>query len=589
MFIEYFNSSLINLFYAFLFLFFVFTCSFLLKYEDDNEVSIIFIFRNFSFILFILCIFAIVFSLFKIIIFNSYTIYFLFLIALIIFFKKKNSIYFFFKKYFKLIIYYKYLSFILFLLFINSLLPILDSDSYLYHLAYPYRLIINNFNYINESWFHTNLILYAEIINLISVSFKSDNFVSILNFIFLLFIILFLIDKKLSQGLIFIISSPLIYFFIISQKFFFAPLVILFYFFIKIINLEKINYIDYSIFLFSILSKFTFMVYLPFFFILHILNDFTLRHVLKIIIRYSIFLFIVGSPIFLFRINFISEPFFPFYYDNELLHLWYLDMRNFMVPSLYNFTNILLPLTFDSIRSFLGVFFIFIFLTFIILFYKKKYNHLIPLIILIILSLLFLQTSSRFYYFLSIISFFYFLIFYENRYFFNFFNILKSLAIFQSFFLLIILFTSLYLFKSTFLDLNSNHNKHKIFLRYATDYNYMNDLELFKNENNFKNINSILISRSNIFFNDNFMSVEMFDYVNRDLEKNINTLKNYMIENDINYIFGPATYVKNLINNKCIKSKLIHTVDDLSRYSRNPLKSEQLIFSLYEIRFNKFC
>ena len=49
------------------------------------------------------------------------------------------------------------------------------------------------------------------------------------------------------------------------------------------------------------------------------------------------------------------------------------------------------------------------------------------------------------------------------------------------------------------------------------------------------------------------MSVEMFDYVNRDLEKNINTLKNYMIENDINYIFGPATYVKNLINNKCIK------------------------------------
>ena len=64
----------------------------------------------------------------------------------------------------------------------------------------------------------------------------------------------------------------------------------------------------------------------------------------------------------------------------------------------------------------------------------------------------------------------------------------------------------------------------------------MNDLELFKNENNFKNINSILISRSNIFFNDNFMSVEMFDYVNRDLEKNINTLKNYMIENDINYI-----------------------------------------------------
>ena len=39
MFIEYFNSS--NKFiYDFLF-FFVFTCSFLLKYEDDNEVSII--------------------------------------------------------------------------------------------------------------------------------------------------------------------------------------------------------------------------------------------------------------------------------------------------------------------------------------------------------------------------------------------------------------------------------------------------------------------------------------------------------------------------------------------------------------------
>ena len=35
------------------------------------------------------------------------------------------------------------------------------------------------------------------------------------------------------------------------------------------------------------------------------------------------------------------------------------------------------------------------------------------------------------------------------------------------------------------------------------------------------------------------MSVEMFDYVNRIL-KNINTLKNYMIENDSNYNFSPA-------------------------------------------------
>ena len=74
-----------------------------------------------------------------------------------------------------------------------------NSDSFLYHLAFPFKLIQSNFEYYNLSWYHLNLLSYSELNNLYGLLFKSETFVSTLNFIYFVFFTFFifeLIKKK---------------------------------------------------------------------------------------------------------------------------------------------------------------------------------------------------------------------------------------------------------------------------------------------------------------------------------------------------------------------------------------------------------
>ena len=100
----------------------------------------------------------------------KYLIFFFYFFSILIYFiyGKRNLIKFYKKLNIlrKFLFNYKILFFGLILLFISTFIVALDGDSYTYHLALPYKLIINNFDYLNESWFHTNLVSYAEVNNL---------------------------------------------------------------------------------------------------------------------------------------------------------------------------------------------------------------------------------------------------------------------------------------------------------------------------------------------------------------------------------------------------------------------------------------
>ena len=105
------------------------------------------------------------------------------------------------------------------LLGITSQITALDSDSFLYHLAFPFKLIQGNFEYNNLSWYHLNLISYGELNNLYGLLFKSENFVSTLNFIYFVFFTLFIFELKKK-----IIYNYQLLFFFLFQYIFFSSL-----------------------------------------------------------------------------------------------------------------------------------------------------------------------------------------------------------------------------------------------------------------------------------------------------------------------------------------------------------------------------
>ena len=519
----------------------------------------------------------------------KFLIFFFFLFSILIYFKNgKGNLLKFTKQINNLVKFlfnYKifFLGFIL--LFISSFIVALDGDSYTYHLALPYKLIVNNFDYLNESWFHTNLVSYAEINNLFGLIYGSDNYVSLLNFIYFIILLLFLIEyfqlKKINQNLIILFfSTPFFYFLIISQKFFLGPIIIIGLSIFNFLKVEKnISFKYLSVFYYAVLTKITFYVY-PLIFIISCLNkDFKL---LKKFIFYSILVFpILFLFLYLFRIKYFEFPYFPFYVQDSpltfLFNDWVSDQKQFLKFTPQLLLNIIVPTSIYNLTNFLGIFSFYFFLVFII---KDNLKDKLVILMMLIVSLFLFQTSTRFYFLLFFLS----LLFSIDYISINFSIIKKNFLIFlsytQFFSLISLLLFSLYLFGSSIFDSKSRED---ILIKHGYDYIYFKRLDEFLIDNNME-VGIISYSRSNLFNTNIFSSIELISSVitshsDPDRLEFIKHLK----RNNIQYIFADKIDFNTHFFLNCIRKELIFETGNIKTSARNPAYLKSKNFQLYSL------
>ena len=114
----------------------------------------------------------------------------------------------------------------LFLFLISSMLPPADLDSLRYHLEIPKKIINNQFyNYITLDYTYLGAI---EFLNLFGLNFNFENTSSLINFLYLLFLVIsnFYIFQKYKIGSnnfgnLIVLSSPYLTSMIASQKIYF--------------------------------------------------------------------------------------------------------------------------------------------------------------------------------------------------------------------------------------------------------------------------------------------------------------------------------------------------------------------------------
>ena len=518
-----------------------------------------------------------------------YSIFFFYFISILIYFRYgKGNLLKFSKQINNLVKFlfnYKifFLGFIL--LFISTFIVALDGDSYTYHLALPYKLIINNFDYLNESWFHTNLVSYAEVNNLFGLIYGSDNYVSLLNFIYFFILLLFLIEyfqlKKINQNLIILFfSTPFFYFLIISQKFFFGPIIVIGLSIFNFLKVEKnISFKYLSVFFYAVLTKITFYIY-PLIFIVSCLNI-NLKLLKKFIFKSILVFPILFLFLYLFRIKFFEFPYFPFYVqDSPLTFLfedWVSDQKQFLKFTPQLLLNIIVPTSIYNLTNFLGIFSFYFFLVFII---KNNLKDKLVILIILIFSLLLFQTSTRFYFLLFFLS----LLFSIDYISINFSIIKRNFLIFLSytqFFLLIsLLLFSLYLFGSSIFDSKSRED---ILTKHGYDYIYFKKLDEFLIDNNME-VGIISYSRSNLFNTNIFSSIELISSVitshsDPDRLEFINHLK----RNNIQYIFADKVDFNTHYFLNCIRNELIFETGDINTSARNPAYLKSKNFQLYSL------
>jgi len=112
-----------------------------------------------------------------------------------------------------------FLIFALLIFFLITILPISDADSIAYHLNSIMNLYSYGINQTVDVYKHLefSLISNSEILLILSVILKSDNFGSQLNFFSLLVFFFYFFNKK-KLFLTILLSCPLIIFFISTQK-----------------------------------------------------------------------------------------------------------------------------------------------------------------------------------------------------------------------------------------------------------------------------------------------------------------------------------------------------------------------------------
>lgn len=474
------------------------------------------------------------------------------------------------------------------LLLISTFIVALDGDSYMYHLSFPIKLIINNFEYTNPSWFHTNLVSYAEINNLYGLIHGSDNYVSFLNFTYFIFFIMFLVEyfdlNKINYNLIILfVATPFFYFLIVSQKFFFGPFLIISLFIFYFLNIEyKFSFKYLLVFNYAILTKITFYFY-PFIFFIafFIKNNFSKDF--KYLLYYSL---LSGLPLFivlyLFRIDYLQFPLFPFIIDDNYLTFlfndWVSDQKNFLKFKFDLFFNIFFPTSFYNLTNFLGIF---VFYAVLIFFIPRKIEHKVLIIIMIIISIFFFQTSPRFYFIIFFISLFFSINYINIKFSESCKNSLIFISYFQNLFLILTLSFSIYSFG---LSILSSELRDKILISNGYDYIYFKKLNSFIENNSLKG-GVITYSRSNLFSPNNFSSIELISSVitttdNKDRLEFINYLNLY----DIKYIYADHSDYKRHSFIDCISDTKIFETGNLKTSARNPTYEINKNFQLYKLK-----
>ena len=472
------------------------------------------------------------------------------------------------------------------LLGITSQITALDSDSFLYHLAFPFKLIQSNFEYYNLSWYHLNLLSYSELNNLYGLLFKSETFVSTLNFIYFVFFTFFIFElikkNNLKIPIIIFFSFPIYFFFISSQKFFFVPTTIIICFIVNSIFYKKIfMYKEYLVLYYAVFTKFTFFFYPIIFFVYEILKYRNKKKIFEI----TKLNFLSSIPIivifYFFRYEFTTHPFFPIKinttFDNIIFLEWFDQMSNYMAFDLVNFINIYVPNSLSSLSSFLGISILFVILSLV---YSKNIQKIL-IISLFIFSFFFIQASARFYFCLTIITIFIF-IFNEDLTRHILLNkTIKLIAYLQSF----VLFTiCIYAISNFGQSIYSDKGRSSVLNKYGYDFSAINSINEHIEKYNLDR-RYIFISRSNLFSINEFISYEMTSTVLSEKQEFFYKIyDNYITQNGINSIIASKDVFENYEFLNCIKDNEIYKSDEFEISSRNNFNKSKRIYMLYSLK-----
>ena len=242
----------------------------------------------------------------------------------------------------------------LFLFLISSMLPPADLDSLRYHLEIPKKIINNQFyNYITLDYTYLGAI---EFLNLFGLNFNFENTSSLINFLYLLFLVIsnFYIFQKYKIGSnnfgnLIVLSSPYLTSMITSQKIYFLPCYIVIYSLTYLIlNGYKIKFkihqLISSILVFSISIKtiFLFYVFLIFLFQLYILRN-NFKNFFIYFLTYIFFILLFIIPILILKYRLFGNPLIPFLDLNGINGQWLNEFRSFLIKYEYplNFYNLI--------------------------------------------------------------------------------------------------------------------------------------------------------------------------------------------------------------------------------------------------------
>lgn len=424
-----------------------------------------------------------------------------------------------------------FLIFVLSIFFLITILPISDADSIAYHLNSIMHLYSYGINQTVDIFKHLefSLISNSEILLMLSVILKSDNFGSQLNFFSLLVFFFYFINKK-RLFLIILLSCPLIIFFISTQKLqLFFALLYLFLFYVVHKRLIKSNL---DIFIFIFLSVFYLsgkLSYFLFFIPLYIYFCYLNFNKIKIILLYSVFAFIlIQAPILLLKFKVFGNPFSPLLTNIFIQNKDIFDAFSFSLRSsegwLNNAQNIKLyllpffPTNIYKMSASLGLCFLIMLMNFNLL---KKLNY-IP-IICILLVLLTGQISPRYFFECFLI-----LAFFVNQknkilYFFGISQLIGVLII-----------SSLFVYKSYF-DLKVFKDKYDYKKNFS--YHYQNSLEVkkLKLEGNILNYSQ---DRPNIYEDSNLFSSRFLNVKFLKDNNNEKVFLEFIKKNNIKYIIA---------------------------------------------------
>ena len=424
-----------------------------------------------------------------------------------------------------------FLIFALLIFFLITILPISDADSIAYHLNSIMNLYSYGINQTVDVYKHLefSLISNSEILLILSVILKSDNFGSQLNFFSLLVFFFYFFNKK-KLFLTILLSCPLIIFFISTQKLqLFFALLYLFLFYVvhkRLIKSKLDIFIFISLSVFYLSGKLSYLLFVIPLYIYFCYLNFSK---IKIILFYSAFTFIIiQAPILLIKFKLFGNPFSPLLTNIFLQNKDIFEAFSFSLRSsqgwLNNAQNIKLyllpffPTDIYKLSSSLGLCFLIMLMNFNLL---KKLNY-IP-IICILLVLLTGQIAPRYFFECFLI-----LAFFVNQknkilYFFGISQLIGVLII-----------SSLFVYKSYF-DLKVFKDKYDYKKNFS--YYYQNSLEVkkLKLEGNILNYSQ---DRPNIYEDSNLFSSRFLNVKFLKDNNNEKVFLEFIKKNNIKYIIA---------------------------------------------------